>query len=502
MSYIGIQPTAGSYRKLTDISGGFNGSTTTFQLSVPPGTSAYYVTPLSTYQLLISVNNVLKNPGVDYTLNGSQIVFTTPPAAGVNFFGVVMGDAVSIGAPAAGTVTSSSLTNDLTVVFNAGSVTTPSITTTGNLNNGIYFPATNNVAVTTNGVQRVLFDASGNTNIIGSLKLSGSTSGYNGFKAAAVAGSTIWTLPTADGTANQILKTDGSGNLGWVTASSGIFGAGSATAASVAVGTGTTYSPGLYSPGTDQLAITTSGTGRLFVDASGNIHLGGSTSALANLNIYGTSGQGGGIQINRNTSGSPTSGQSLGSVAFKGTASANNNTTGEALIEAVAAETFTGSTAATHLLFYTKPTGTGPGSSPQERCRIDSTGKLLVGTSSSSGSSLLQVQGTISDTAGNIRSIPQNSQTTGYTLVATDNGKHISITTGGVTVPSAVFSIGDVVSIFNNSGSNQTITQGTSVTLRQGGTANTGNRTLAQYGVATVLCVASNTFVITGAGLS
>jgi hypothetical protein len=87
-------------------------------------------------------------------------------------------------------------------------------------------------------------------------------------------------------------------------------------------------------------------------------------------------------------------------------------------------------------------------------------------------------------------------------LVASDTGKHISITTGGVTVPASVFSAGDVVSIYNNSGSSQTITQGASTTLRQAGTASTGNRTLAQYGVATVLCVASNTFVISGAGLT
>jgi len=98
--------------------------------------------------------------------------------------------------------------------------------------------------------------------------------------------------------------------------------------------------------------------------------------------------------------------------------------------------------------------------------------------------------------------IPQNAQTSGYTLVSSDNGKHVSITTGGVTVPSGVFSAGNVVSIYNNSTSTQTITQGTSVTLREAGTANTGNRLLAQYGLATVLCVGSNEFVITGAGLT
>ena len=98
--------------------------------------------------------------------------------------------------------------------------------------------------------------------------------------------------------------------------------------------------------------------------------------------------------------------------------------------------------------------------------------------------------------------IPQNSQTSAYTLVAGDNGKHINITTGGVTVPSGVFSAGNVVSIYNDSGSNQTITQGGSVTLRLAGSATTGNRTLAQYGLCSALCVASNEFVISGAGLT
>ena len=101
-----------------------------------------------------------------------------------------------------------------------------------------------------------------------------------------------------------------------------------------------------------------------------------------------------------------------------------------------------------------------------------------------------------------IGKIPQNSQTAAYTLVAADAGKHVNITTGGVTVPSGVFSIGDAVSIYNDSASNQTITQGSSVTLREAGTPNTGNRTLNQRGICTVLCVASNEFVITGVGIS
>ena len=94
-----------------------------------------------------------------------------------------------------------------------------------------------------------------------------------------------------------------------------------------------------------------------------------------------------------------------------------------------------------------------------------------------------------------------SNKTSAYTLTASDNDRLIT-TTSNITVPSGVFSAGDVVTIFNNSSSSQTITQGASVTLRHAGTTNTGSRTLAEYGVATVMCVAANTFVISGAGLS
>jgi len=48
------------------------------------------------------------------------------------------------------------------------------------------------------------------------LRLRGATSGYIELKAPASAGSNTLTLPVNNGSANQILKTDGSGNLSWV----------------------------------------------------------------------------------------------------------------------------------------------------------------------------------------------------------------------------------------------------------------------------------------------
>ena len=134
-------------------------------------------------------------------------------------------------------------------------------------------------------------------------------------------------------------------------------------------------------------------------------------------------------------------------------------------------------------------------------------GSITAGTTIAAGTALsagttITAGTTVSDSIGNVRNIPQNSQTSSYVLVATDNGKCINITTGGVTIPSGIFSSGNTIAIYNNSSASQTITQGTSVTLTLAGFGTTGNRSLALYGVASILCTGSNTFVITGQGLS
>jgi hypothetical protein len=110
----------------------------------------------------------------------------------------------------------------------------------------------------------------------------------------------------------------------------------------------------------------------------------------------------------------------------------------------------------------------------------------------------------IYDSLGLLRGIPQNSKNTGYTLQSTDNGQMINITSGNVTIPAGVFNspFGQTISIYNNQNSSNAIVQGSGVTMRLAGTAATGNRTIARYGVATVICVAANTFVISGAGIT
>lgn len=138
---------------------------------------------------------------------------------------------------------------------------------------------------------------------------------------------------------------------------------------------------------------------------------------------------------------------------------------------------------------------------------VASNGNVTVGVAGNanvltvSGTDVIS-SGTIRDSIGNVRDLINNSQSGAYILTATDNGKMVNITTGGVTVNAGIFSEGNNTTIYNNSGSNQTITQGTSVTMYLAGTATTGNRTLAQHGIAKITCVAANTFVIYGGGVT
>jgi hypothetical protein len=109
VAYVGNQPARGQWRKLSDISSGFNGVTTTFTTSVPPGTSEYFVTAGSAGQLLVSLGGVIQQPEVDYTVSTNSITFTTAPASGLSFFAVLGGDALNIGTPSDGTVSAAKL---------------------------------------------------------------------------------------------------------------------------------------------------------------------------------------------------------------------------------------------------------------------------------------------------------------------------------------------------------------------------------------------------------
>lgn len=97
-----------------------------------------------------------------------------------------------------------------------------------------------------------------------------------------------------------------------------------------------------------------------------------------------------------------------------------------------------------------------------------------------------------------LRSSPTSTSTT---AVIADRGKTIT-TAAGVTIPANVFAAGDCFSVYNNSAATITLTSGAGLTLHLVGTATTGNRTLAQRGIATVYYISATEAVITGGGLA
>ena len=165
MAYIGRQLVRGQNRIYDDISSSFNGSTTAFNLTIGGDATP----PAQVNQLWIILGGILQKPGTDFTVADAQVTFTTAPAAGLDFWAMIQGDTSDMNAPS------------------DGSVTPTKIATSGDF----AFPAD------------VRFkDADG--------------SHYVGLQApTTVSSNLVWTLPAADGGANQVLKTNGSGVLGW-----------------------------------------------------------------------------------------------------------------------------------------------------------------------------------------------------------------------------------------------------------------------------------------------
>jgi len=110
--------------------------------------------------------------------------------------------------------------------------------------------------------------------------------------------------------------------------------------------------------------------------------------------------------------------------------------------------------------------------------------------------------GALSDGKGDLRSTNFISSSSQYTLASSNAGDTIQCSSGGWLINNATgFSAGDMVTFINNSGSDQTIST-SSVTLYNTADGATGNRTLAARGMATAICSASNTYYISGAGLT
>jgi len=149
MAYIGPEPNPGQNREVDDISSGFNGSETAFTLQV----NSQNVSPGSSNAIIVSVGGVIQNPGTDYTIAASTITFTTAPASGLSFFGLVLGQQVDTeGFADGGTLNNPVTTGDLSIA--------DKIIHTGDTNTAIRFPANDTISFETSGTESFRLDSS------------------------------------------------------------------------------------------------------------------------------------------------------------------------------------------------------------------------------------------------------------------------------------------------------------------------------------------------------
>jgi hypothetical protein len=106
--------------------------------------------------------------------------------------------------------------------------------------------------------------------------------------------------------------------------------------------------------------------------------------------------------------------------------------------------------------------------------------------------------------------VTQNSQSTAYTTVLSDAGKHIFHPSADTTArtwtidsnANVAYTVGTVITFVNQNGAGVITIAVTSDTIRLAGAGTTGNRTLAANGVATAIKVASTEWLISGTGLT
>jgi len=91
------------------------------------------------------------------------------------------------------------------------------------------------------------------------------------------------------------------------------------------------------------------------------------------------------------------------------------------------------------------------------------------------------------------------TQTGSYTLTTADTGKYVQVGAGGsITIPDATFSEGDIVSIFNNTTGDVTITCSITTAYIAGTDADVATATLPTRGVATILFISGTECVLAG----
>lgn len=105
MSYLGFSPQIGQYRKMDALT--FNGVTQTFDILV----GGVSFNPPTAFAMMVVLDGVPLNPGVDFSISAATISFATPPATNTPFFALLFGDTLYTGTPSDNTVINSKIAN-------------------------------------------------------------------------------------------------------------------------------------------------------------------------------------------------------------------------------------------------------------------------------------------------------------------------------------------------------------------------------------------------------
>jgi hypothetical protein len=105
MAYLGNTPQIGQYRKMDNLT--FNGSTQTFNITV----GGVSFVPPTVFAMLVVLDGVPLNPGVDFSISAATISFAVAPATNTPFFALLFGDTLYTGTPSDSTVINSKIAN-------------------------------------------------------------------------------------------------------------------------------------------------------------------------------------------------------------------------------------------------------------------------------------------------------------------------------------------------------------------------------------------------------
>jgi hypothetical protein len=121
----------------------------------------------------------------------------------------------------------------------------------------------------------------------------------------------------------------------------------------------------------------------------------------------------------------------------------------------------------------------------------------VLGTPTSGNLSNCTVDGTNLIGYRNVPAV--GTKTSSYSLTTSDVGKYVQVGSGGsITIPDATFAEGDIVSVFNNTSGNITITCSITTAYISGTDADKATMTLATRGVATILFISGTVCVVSG----